>query len=114
MYYRCSIERISICIPGSASSHPGYALSSDGVSASAEKVKAVKLYTVLKNAKDARAFLCLSSFYRMLVPNFAEVAKTLMILTRRNQPFLWGTSQQGAFEGVNDRPCTPTARLPEF
>jgi len=35
----------------------GYVLSSDGVSASADKVKAVQEYPVQKNAKDVRAYL---------------------------------------------------------
>jgi len=53
----------------------GYVLSGDGVSASADKVKAVQEYPVPKNAKDVRAYLSLASFYRKLIPNFAEVAK---------------------------------------
>jgi hypothetical protein len=53
----------------------GYVLSKDGVSASADKVKTVKDYPTPKNVKDVRAFLGLCSFYRKLVPKFAEIAK---------------------------------------
>ena len=53
----------------------GFVLLANGVSASPDKVKAVKEYPTPKNAKDVRAFLCLISFYRKLVPNFAEVSK---------------------------------------
>jgi len=93
----------------------GYVLSSDGVSASADKVKGVQEYAVPKNAKDVRAYLGLASFYGRLIPNFAKVAKPLTSLTRKNQPFTWGPSQQEAFEGMKDRLCTsPVLAYPNF
>jgi len=63
----------------------GFVLSENGVSTFPDKVKAVKEYPTPKNAKDVRAFLGLTSFYRKLVPNFAEVEKSLTMLTRKNQ-----------------------------
>jgi hypothetical protein len=71
----------------------GYMLSEDGVSASTE-VKAIKQYPNPKSARDVRSFLGLASFYRRLVPNFAEVSKPLTQVTRKNQLFIWGTDQQ--------------------
>jgi hypothetical protein len=70
----------------------GYVLSDKGITASADKVNAVKKYPAPKIAKDIRAFRDLTSFYRRLVPKFAEVAKPLTILTRNNQDFVWGPS----------------------
>ena len=87
-----------------------YMLSSDGVSASADKMKAVQDYPVPKSAKDVRAYVGLAAFYRRLIPNFAEVAKHLTSLTRKNHTFVWGPSQQEAFEGMH----RPSSRLPEF
>ena len=55
----------------------GYVLSENGVSASTDKVKAIKQYPTPKSARDVRSFLGLASFYRRLVPDFAEVAKPL-------------------------------------
>jgi hypothetical protein len=51
-----------------------YILSENGISASPEKVKAVRQYPTPKCVRDVRAFLGLASFYRRLVPNFAEIA----------------------------------------
>jgi len=59
----------------------GYVLSDNGVSASADKVKAVKNYPTPRSLKEVRAFLGLASFYWRLVPNFAESAKPLTKLT---------------------------------
>jgi hypothetical protein len=65
----------------------GYVLSERGISASPDKVKAVREYPTPKSVKDVRAFLGLASFYRRLVQNFAEVAKPITILTRKNREF---------------------------
>jgi hypothetical protein len=75
-----------------------FMLSENVVSASPDNVKAVREYPTAKNAKDVREFLGLTLFYRKLVPNFAEVANSLDMLTRKNQDFVWGPSQQEAFE----------------
>ena len=63
-------------------------MSENGVVASADKAKDVRECPTPKNAKDVRAFLGLASFYRRLVPNFAEAAKPLTILTRKDQNFI--------------------------
>jgi len=45
----------------------GFVLLENGVSASSDKVKAVREYPTAKNAKEVRAFLGITSFYRKLV-----------------------------------------------
>jgi len=46
----------------------GYVLSDNGVSASADKVQAVKNYPTPRSPKEVRAFLGLASFYGRLIP----------------------------------------------
>jgi hypothetical protein len=72
-------------------------------------------YPVPRNAKDVKAFLGLASFYRRLVPKFANAAKHLTLLTIKDQVFFWGPSQQEAFEELKDklRP-TPVLDFPNF
>ena len=54
-------------------------------------------------------------FYRKLVPKFAEIAKLLTTLTRKDQKFTWGPSQQEAFEEVKNVLCTtPVLAYPNF
>ena len=76
----------------------GFVLSDKGVSASTDKMKAVREYPTPKNVKEVRAFLGLASFYRKLVPNFAEIAKPLTTLTRKDKNFEWGPSQKEALK----------------
>jgi hypothetical protein len=79
------------------------------------EVRAVRNYPTPKCVKDVRAFLGLASFYRRLVPNFAELAKSLTTLTKKNQEFSWGPCQQEAFQSLKDRLCTtPVLAFPDF
>jgi len=65
--------------------------------------------------KCVRTFLGLCSFYRKLIPKFAEIAKPLTMLTRKDQKFTWGLSQQVAFEELKNRLCTtPVLAYPNF
>jgi len=92
----------------------GFVLSEGGVTASPDKVKAVREYPTPKNVKDVREFLGLTSFYRRLLPSFAKLAKSLTILNRKNQVFSWGPKQQ-AFLGFKERLCTtPVLAYPNF
>jgi hypothetical protein len=93
----------------------GFVFSERGVLASPDKVKAVRKYLTPKKVKDVRKFLGLAAFYRRLVPNFAELAKSLTIITRKNQVFSWGPKQQEAFLGLKERlHTTPVLAYPNF
>jgi len=65
----------------------GYVLSEEGVTASPDKIMAVKQYPTPKGVEDVRALKGLASFYRRLDPDFSEMAKPLTTLTRKDQQF---------------------------
>jgi len=93
----------------------GFELSDRGVSATADKVEAIKGYPTPKNARNVRAFIGLASFYRRLVPNFVEIAKPLTALTRKNQEFAWGPTQQDVFDCLKQKlSTTPVLAFPNF
>jgi len=105
---KCKIARPQV-------NYLGYVLSQDGITASPDKVKAVRSYPTPANVKDVRAFLGLASFNRRLVPDFAELSKHLTVLTRKDHEFIWGPSQQEAFEKLKDNLCTtPVLAYPDF
>jgi len=84
----------------------GIVLTENGVSASADKVKAVKEYITPNNAKDVRAFLSLAVFYRRQVQKFAGAARPLTTWLMKNQGFIWGLSQQEAIKDIKKRLST--------
>jgi len=77
-------------------------MSRDGVTASPDKVKAVRQYRVPRNVKEVISFLGLPLFYRRLVPRYAEFAKLLTQLIRKEVQFKWESSQQAAFEKLKE------------
>jgi hypothetical protein len=65
----------------------GYIVSRDGVTASPDKMKAVRRYPVTNDVKEVRSFLGLVSFYRRVVPRFAEISKIITQLIRKDTQF---------------------------
>jgi len=90
-------------------------LSENGISASADKVKAVKSYPTPRSAKEVRAFLGPASFYRRLVPNFAEAAKPLTKLTRKTKSSYGGRVSKKRLKILKIKLCTtPVLAYPNF
>jgi len=84
----------------------GYIVSRDGIRASRDKTKAVRNFPVPMNVKEVRSFLGLASFYRRLVPKFAQIAKPISELLRKDAPFVWSERQQTAFENLKQILCS--------
>jgi hypothetical protein len=84
----------------------GHVTFRDGVTSSPDKVKAVRDNPTPKNVKGVRAFIGLASFYRRLIPKFADIAKPLTELTRKDSPFQWGERQIAAFQALKDALCS--------
>ena len=93
----------------------GYVLSEEGISASSDKVDAVRNYPTPVTRKMLGHSWDLRRFTRRLVRKFAESAKPLTKLTRKGQEFNWGPSQQEAFDELKAKLCTtPVLAYPNF
>jgi hypothetical protein len=84
----------------------GYVVSRDGISASPDKVQALRKYPTPKDAKEVRIFLGLASCYRRLVPKFSEIAKPLTEILRKDAHFKWEGRQQAVFEKLKVVLCS--------
>jgi hypothetical protein len=63
----------------------GHIISRDGLSPSPDKIRALRDYPRPTTVKEVRSFLGLASFYRKLVPKFAEIAKPLTELIKKEE-----------------------------
>jgi len=63
-----------------------------------EKVDGVLSWPEPKNVKDVRKFLDLVNYYRRFIKDFAQVARPINMLTRKDVKWVWGESQQKAFD----------------
>ena len=77
-------------------------VSVNGIEPDPDKLKAISEWPVPKNLTKLRAFVGLASYYRRHVEVFLDLAKPLLELTKKNQPFIWGSDQQQAFEILKD------------
>jgi len=63
-----------------------------------EKVDGVLSWPQPKTVKDVRKFLGLANYYRRFIKDFAQVARPLNMLMRKNERWRWEEAQQEAFD----------------
>ena len=70
----------------------------NGVTPDTSKVDAVMKFSIPKNVKNVKQFLGLIGYYRKFVHNFANIAKPLTNLLKKDQKFKWTEEINKAFE----------------
>ena len=63
-----------------------------------EKVTAIQSWEAPRTVKGVRSFLGFANYYRLFIPDFADIARPLTDLTKKGQPFNWDNKAQQAFE----------------
>ena len=84
----------------------GHLVTADGVAPDPAKIRAVQNWPRPRNLTETRAFVGLASYYRNHIAKFAEIARPLHELTKKNQKFQWTERQEEAF-------CTLKRKLTE-
>ena len=76
----------------------GHVVSADGIKVAQTKVDAVAQWPVPTCVRDVQAFLGLANFYRRFVRRFADIARPLTDLTRKDIEFVWTAECAASFE----------------
>lgn len=76
----------------------GYIVAEDGIHMDPDKINAVQHIERPHSVTDIRSFIGCCSYYRKFIQNFAAIAEPLTRLTKKAEPFIWGTAQQEAFD----------------
>ena len=93
----------------------GFVVSSKGVHVDESKINAIKTWPQPTNLHQVRSFLGLAGFYRCFVKDFSTIALPLHALSKKNAPFVWGPSQDTAFNELkNLLTHAPVLALPNF
>ena len=93
----------------------GFVVSGQGVEVDESKIEAIKNWPNLVNVSQVRSFHGLAGFYRRFVKNFCTTAAPLSELTKKGVEFVWGKSQEVAFQEL--KTCltsAPLLALPDF
>jgi len=80
----------------------GHILSEEGVEPNDEKLEAIKSYPTPKTMKEVRGFLGVTGYYRRFVEKYADIAKPLYNLTKKNVPFVWSSECENAFQTLKN------------
>jgi len=84
----------------------GLIISTKGISIDEDKVETVRNWSKEKKTENGRLnnlfevqqFLGFCNYYRRFIPKYSEKAEPLTRLTKKDEPFVWGSEQQLAFE----------------
>ena len=80
----------------------GFIVSTDGVATDPEKVEVVRNWQRPATVKSIQSFLGFCNFYRRFIRDYGRIARPLNFLTRKDTPFIWDKSCQGAFEQLKE------------
>ena len=76
----------------------GHIVSQKGIHVSPEKIEAISNLDPPTNVRGVRGFLGMCSYYRKFLPHFADIARPLTNLTKKQEKFKWSKECQNAFD----------------
>ena len=93
----------------------GHVISAEGAKPDAEKVAAVRHWPEPITVKQVRSFVGFCNYYRRFIRNFAEIARPLHELTKKNARFEWTSECQLAFDRLRLELATaPVLPFPQY
>jgi hypothetical protein len=78
----------------------GHVVSDHGIMPDPTKVNAVRDWPTPTTVRDVRSFLGLANYYRRFIKHYAHKAVPLTDLTKANTAWVWGDTQQKAFDDI--------------
>lgn len=81
----------------------GHVFSKSGMTPDTQKIKAIQEWPVPTTVKEVRRFLGLASYYRCYIQHFADIAKPLNSLTRKDASFEWSSECTNAFRELKTK-----------
>jgi hypothetical protein len=93
----------------------GHVVGRDGIKPDPEKIDKVKNFPTPTNITELRSALGLFSYYRKFIKDFSRIAKPMLTLLKKDEPFNWDNKQQQAFDRLKDMLIkAPILTYPDF
>ena len=81
----------------------GHVISQNGIEPNPDKVASIKTMAPPTNVRGVRSFLGAVGYYMKFIPQFAQIARPLVLLTKKNNRFVWGADCQSSFETLKGK-----------
>ncbi|KAL0870576.1 hypothetical protein ABMA27_005541 [Loxostege sticticalis] len=78
----------------------GFEVSGAGIKPGTRKVEAVSNFPTPKDVHNVRQIVGLASFFRRFIKGFAQIARPLTKLLKKNSVWEWSTEQESAFNEI--------------
>ena len=93
----------------------GHKITNEGILPDDSKFQTIKDYPEPTNVDEVRRFVAFCNYYRKFVPNFADIAKPLNNLLRKNITFEWNREHQQSFLTLKNYLLSPKIlQYPDF
>lgn len=93
----------------------GHTITCEGIKPDIKKVIAIQNFIRPENVTHIKSFLGLVGYYRRNIKNFAELAKPLTELLKKETKFHWDKEQENSFNHLKNVLCKePVLRYPDF
>ena len=80
-----------------------------------KKLESIKNWAVPNNPTEIQKFLGFTGYYWYFVPNYSQIARPLLHLTKKTTPWEWTNMQQSAFDLLKALMCkAPVLIQPNF
>lgn len=98
--YNLRINREKSCFARESVKFLGHVIVPGGIKTDPEKTIAIANMSPPKNIRHMKTFLQTSSWFRRFIPNYAEVARPLTDLLKKDSTWTWTSKQQEAFDRI--------------
>ena len=85
----------------------GYIVTTSGIRASPEKVRATKEWPTPYDVKSVQSFLGFTGFNRQFIKDYSKIALPLTEITKKTNEFNWTAREQRSFEELRDTCADP-------
>ena len=93
----------------------GHIINSEGVHVDNNKTNIMNKFPIPTKKKDILSFLGLTGYYRRFVPNYSEISRPLVNLTKKNVAFQFEQEEKEAFETLKEYLTNaPVLSFPRF
>lgn len=80
----------------------GFILTTDGVEVDPDKISVIKDWKPPTHVRGVQSFLGFCNFYRRFIKDYGRIARPLVLLTRKDAPFLFDTNCMTSFEKLKN------------